>query len=327
MAPGEAGLNPGLPLQRSGAALERAGALGRCARVAAKVRLRAERGFGRLLVGMGVGVAGGCGLGLLLGAAVAWIYQGGRWWGLAEVIGAGDGAMAGSLCGLGMGLARAVGIPRWAGRLLGTLAAAAAGARFGAQYSGMLWIGSAAGAVGGLSLTALLERLLRRPAGGGLHAAVESPSLPGSGGEMAPGSRAALQGRIRRYGRLILCLRFLLPLALIPVVWQWFFTGSAWSLFSPAFVLGLAYLAALPVSLPLARLYRRSRLKSLRRQLAALPSEAREQLLAPLGDPGDPGTCEIAAPLLREARAATEVAPAGPPTCGGELVPAGSGQR
>jgi hypothetical protein len=118
-----------------------------------------------------------------------------------------------------------------------------------------------------------------------------------------------LRGRIRGAGRGVLTIRYLLPAlagaGIIGVLNGWWLGA-----FGVPVYLAAGLLVGLPLSVPLALLYRRLRSRSLHRQLAVIPLPQRLAILAALDDPEIPGTREIVRPLLRDLGVATELAPA-----------------
>jgi hypothetical protein len=304
---------------------------------------RLARQVSRGVLGASAGMMASSGLGLLLGAVVGIIEF--RELALGSALsGAIFGLGVGASCGLPIGLAAVLLRRPWAGLLLGAAWAALLGGLMGAACSAAIpqpiapvWIGGMAGGIGGCLVARIIQRMKRRWAVQAEAAGVaQAPSLEGCDAPALPALPPAvcsLQDGIQRAGRVTLSLRFMLPLSVSALLFGGYvvMSGGWWS-FVPLFwpyisaLICLGFLVGLPISYPLAALYRRARREQLRRELAGLPVEERSQVFAVLVDPTRPEAFEFAAPLLREFRdeAASELVPAAAPAGrGDEPSPAG----
>lgn len=277
--------------------------------------------FGRALLGAAYGLATGSAVGTLLGIAVALAAVEREWWDYAWFIGAWVGATVGSACGL---------LGGWTGALLRrrtvtALLSGGLGAALGGIYAAWVAAGVSlaswtvplavlAGALDGLAVTAVIQRLKRQwaAAPGPLPPPTMEQALDTAGPGPVSRDGRALQQRIRRAGTTTLCLRLLIP-ALLALGFM-VLRVAEWGALAPMF-LAAAFFACLPVSFPAAIFYRAMRRRKLRQELLAMPRSDRECALAALDDPGMPGAYEIAAPLIREfGTRSREVAPAAAPS-------------
>jgi hypothetical protein len=256
-------------------------------------------------------------LGAALGHVVAVLHTGGDFWG----VGIEQGIYGGSLCGLAAGLLPLLFRRWWARALVLTTGGAALGTYLASGFGpGMSLpaMGAAAGALHGIAMTALLaatRRLQMRRR----RERLPLPSQTAEAANLGCNARlptrneidvlARLRGRVHGAGRGVLVIRYLLPAlagaGVLGVAAGWP-NGAIWL---PAY-LALGLLLGLPVSIPLACVYRRLRSRSFRRQLAVIPPAQRLEILAALDDPDLPGTREIVRPLLRDLSIGKEMAPA-----------------
>jgi hypothetical protein len=278
--------------------------------------LRRDARFGQALLGTATGLLGGLPLGGELGHLVAILRFGDDGWGIGML----TGIYGGSLCGLAAGLVPLFCRRWWVRALLLTTIGAALGTYLANdQHRGaaLTEMGAAAGAIHGMVMTGLLgvtRRLQMRESRNRRTTLGAEAAIPGCDARRLSAEEVCtlvrLRQRIRGAGRGVLVIRYLLPamagVGIMSVGMRHWLDLMPWI---PVY-LAVGLLLGLPLSIPLACVYRRLRSRSFRRQLASLPPAERLEVLAALDHPDLPGTREFVRPLLRELSIGKELAPA-----------------